>query len=91
MTLIPLIFTFTLRVKALFVLNFHAISKYTHEIFLPCIVWENQVRAPNHILCHPENTYILICFIFYTGQDLNPTILLYLHIYRRPMYSFRDI
>ena len=90
-TIIPLIFTFTLRVKQLFVLNFHAISKNTNEIFLPCIVQENLVRAPTHILGHPENTYILICFIFYTGQDLNPAPLLYFLIYRRPMHSFRDI
>ena len=33
--------------------------------------------SPNHNLGHPENTYILIPLIFYTGLDLNPTLLLY--------------
>ena len=38
-------------------------------------------------LGHPENTYILISLIFYTGLDLNPALLLYLHIYGRQMYN----
>ena len=67
MAIITLFFNFTL-----FVMNFYAISKNTNEIFLQCIVKENQVRVPNHNLGHPEN--------FYTGLDLNPTLLLYLHI-----------
>ena len=91
MAIIPLIFNFKLCVKALFVMNFYAISKNTNKIFLQCIVQEYQVRAPNHNLDHPENTYILISLIFYTGLDLNPTLLLYLHTYGRQMYIYRDI